>query len=388
MDSFLSQTDVYDSTQKRWSLPLSSTSTELVNAVFNILQSIVGPLVRSETPGVERRVYSTDATPGCDRSNEEGYRVSPILVVQAAGPSFEIPVPVDQHCDPQSSEASLSLSAVGFTNMATYITLKTDSELLNDVDVLREMASYARYVNQFFRCHPSPDLVRHRYTLYEQPNRFYVRSLVLTPQHARLVHIDRAGAQITPPIDIHGDPRTFVRIVMGISSMNETLLGIDNSIRWTIVNGRKENGTLTTTGPSGEQKTYPILEIVPTPRDAVCGRATTCWRVQDPDTHEEYVVKDAWRSGSHAPEHELLGLARGLPGVVHMVSYEMGRGEAKDFRCPTTLGQYHNRIATRTTMKSYGKSIVSFTSILQLLYALRDAIAGTFVYILVLYFRY
>ncbi|TEB25227.1 hypothetical protein FA13DRAFT_1714053 [Coprinellus micaceus] len=199
--------------------------------------------------------------------------------------------------------------------MATYITLKTDSELANDVDILREMATYARYV------------------LYEQPNRFYVRSLVLTAQHARLVHFDRAGAQITPPIDIHEDPRTFVRIVMGISSMNERLLGIDNSIQWTIINGRKESGTLTTTGPSGEPKTYPILEIVPTPRDAVRGRATTCWRVQDPDTYEEYVVKDAWRSENQAPEHELLEL-------------------------------------------SYGKSVISFTSVLQLLYALRDGIAG------------
>jgi hypothetical protein len=175
---------------------------------------------------------------------------------------------------------------------------------------------------------------------------------------------------------------------MGISSMNERLLGIDDSIQWTISNGRKESGTLTTTGPSGEPKTYPILEIVPTPRDAVCGRATTCWRVQDPDTHEEYVVKDGWRSENHAPEHELLELVKGLPGVVQMVSYETGREETKDFRCSTTFGQYHNRIATRTTMKSYGKSIISFTSILQLLYALRDAIAGTSVYILVPCFRY
>ncbi|TEB25613.1 hypothetical protein FA13DRAFT_1777332 [Coprinellus micaceus] len=356
LDSFLSRADAYDYTRKRWILPLGSSSTELVHAVFDILQSIVRQFVRSEVPGVERRVYSTERTPGCDRKNEDGYRVSPILVVRAAGPSFEIPVPVGQHDDPKVSE--VSSSAVGFTNMATYITLKTDSELANDVDILREMATYARYV------------------LYEQPNRFYVRSLVLTAQHARLVHFDRAGAQITPPIDIHEDPRTFVRIVMGISSMNERLLGIDNSIQWTIINGRKESGTLTTTGPSGEPKTYPILEIVPTPRDAVRGRATTCWRVQDPDTYEEYVVKDAWRSENQAPEHELLELVRGLRGVVHMVSCETGRGETKDFRCPTTFGQYHNRIATRTTMKSYGKSVISFTSVLQLLYALRDGIAG------------
>ncbi|KAJ3548038.1 hypothetical protein NMY22_g1427 [Coprinellus aureogranulatus] len=59
-----------------------------------------------------------------------------------------------------------------------------------------------------------------------------------------------------------------------------------------------------------------------------------------------------------------------------MVCYEAARGETKDFRCPTTDGQYFNRASTRIVMKAYGKPINFFTSTLQVLSAIRDAIAG------------
>ena len=49
-------------------------------------------------------------------------------------------------------------------------------------------------------------------------------------------------------------------------------------------------------------------------------------------------------------------------------------------RCPSTNGQYHNRTATRVTTKSYGLPIHRFTSAVQLLSAIRDAIAGTYVF--------
>jgi hypothetical protein len=135
---------------------------------------------------------------------------------------------------------------------------------------------------------------------------------------------------------------------------------------------------VTTTGATGELKEYPILEGVSTPGDSICGRATTCWKVQDPETREELIVKDSWIAEDHTSEHELLELVKGLPGVVQMVSFELGRGETKSFRCPSTWGQYTNRVATRIVMKSYGKPIELFASVLQVLGALRDAIAGMY----------
>jgi hypothetical protein len=157
-------------------------------------------------------------------------------------------------------------------------------------------------------------------------------------------------------------------------------MGLDDSVQWMIVGGRKTRGSVTTTSPSGERKTYPIVERIPTSRDSIRGRATTCWRVKDLETGEEYVVKDSWRPSDRSPESELLEVVKGIPGVVEMVSSESCRGEVKDMRCPSTIGQYHNRIATRVTTKSYGPPIYRFTSVVQLLSAIRDAIGGTYVF--------
>lgn len=199
----------------------------------------------------------------------------------------------------------------------------------------------------------------------------------MTEKHVRLLHFDRAGAQTTPLIDINQHPATLVRLIAGLASVNERILGLDCSVQWTIVDGRKAQGTLTTVGPTGEVKPYPIVDQIPIPRETYRGRGTTCWRVRDPETSEELVVKDSWRPDDRPSEHEFLKLFDDLPGVVNMVSYETGRGETKDYRCASTLGQYPNRAAMRTMMKSYGKSIEHFTSVLQLLCAIRDAIAGT-----------
>ncbi|KAJ3524656.1 hypothetical protein NMY22_g10901 [Coprinellus aureogranulatus] len=142
---------------------------------------------------------------------------------------------------------------------------------------------------------------------------------------------------------------------------------------WT---GSRKGDTSTTTMSGGERKTYPILERIPTPRDGLFGRATTCWRVQDPETLEELVIKDSWRPSGRPPEYELLELVKGIPGVVQMVDCEHDRGETKDYRCRSTIDLYENRISTRVILKSYGPPIEFFTSPIQVLCAIRDAVAG------------
>ncbi|TEB25618.1 hypothetical protein FA13DRAFT_1692942 [Coprinellus micaceus] len=349
--TFLRGDESYDSTQKRWSFPSVPETTEhLIGAVCNVLRGILGRFVKSQDPTVKREVCSTVGNPACEGRNEGGYRVCPVLLIRAEGPSFEIP-------ESLISVAAAS-SSLGFSNMATYISVKLDSNVGTEEENVEEMTSYAKRV------------------FHEQPNRVFVRSLVVTEKHARLVHFDRAGSQITPPIDIHRHPATFVRLIAGLSSTSERSLGLDDSIQWTVVDGRKTHGTLTTTGPKGEPTTFPILERVATTRDSIRGRATTCWRVRDPETAEEYVVKDSWRPEGRGPEHEFLEMIKGISGVVQMVSCEVGRGETKDFRCSSTTRHYYNRISTRATMKSYGKSVLFFTSVLQLLCAVRDAIAA------------
>ena len=124
---------------------------------------------------------------------------------------------------------------------------------------------------------------------------------------------------------------------------------------------------------------YPLLSIGPSfCRSNIRGRCTTCWRVSDPLTGEELLVKDSWRSDDRDSEDVYLRDALGIAGVVQMVSCEPNRGQTKDLRCfdgPFPAG-FQNRVATRLSMKSYGDPITRFTSAKQLLYALRDAIAG------------
>ncbi|TEB19364.1 hypothetical protein FA13DRAFT_1744490 [Coprinellus micaceus] len=339
IESFLHQTDTFNPESRRWAIPPSGTINGLVDAATQVLWTIVSRFVRSTGAGVTRTVttLNPDSLPEAQKNDQAGSAPSPIVVIRASGPSFE---------EPPTTTVWPSKS---FSN---------GPEMGSVKEVVQEMEPYARRIFE------------------QQPNRLFVRCLLLTENHARLVHFDRAGVETTPLIDIHQHPDTFVRIITGLASVDERTLGLDDSIQWTIVNGRKEKGTLTTTNPSGALKTYPILEHIPIPRDTIAGRGTNCWRVRDPDSLDELVVKDSWRPDYMVAEHELLELAHDIPGVVQMVSYETGRGETKDFRCPNTAGKCHNRVAARTMMKSYGKSIDFFTSALQVLCAIRDAIAG------------
>lgn len=219
----------------------------------------------------------------------------------------------------------------------------------------------------------------HRQIFIQQPNRRFVRLLVLSEEHFRLFHFDRSGVQYSPYINFHDDPHTFVRLILGLSSPNESDVGLDTSIQWTIENGKKIGGTLTTSGADGTDVAYPLLNVEPFfTTGSLCGRSTICWRVRDPASSEELVVKDSWKSEEHLSEHIYLQDAFDIPGVVQMISFEHNRDQTKRLR---GFGDFlpegfRNRVETRVVMKAYGKSLRHFSSARQLLCALRDAIAG------------
>ncbi|TEB14487.1 hypothetical protein FA13DRAFT_1823267 [Coprinellus micaceus] len=353
VEAFLGRTKTFDLENKQWSLPQASSFTEqLVTSAFKIIRTVLARLVQPTQIGVERDVRNVLKDNSRHPKNEHGYDFCPHLVVRASGPSFESPTPVP------GNDSAATRPGLAYINIASFVTVKHESQVGNIKEVLKEMEFHS---GEIFK---------------SQPNRLYVRSILLTEKHARLVHFDRAGIQTTPPINIHQNPATLIRLILGISSTNEWLLGLDDSVQWEIVDGQKGTGTLTTTDVNGATKAYTIVELLPVLRDSIRGRGTTCWRVQDPDTSEVFVVKDSWRPEDRPAEYEFLEHAQNIPGVAHMVSYEPGRCETARFRCSTTVGQYYNRAATRMVLKSYGRPISSFTSILEVLCAIRDAIAG------------
>jgi hypothetical protein len=213
-----------------------------------------------------------------------------------------------------------------------------------------------------------------------QPNRFFVRSLVVTERRARLFHFDRSGAQYSPLMNIHDDAEQFIRLILGLCTTNETTLGLDDSVQWTTNSGgRKIGGTLKTIGPSYTVVTYDlIMDELPFVRTGVRGRGTTCWSVKN-SPGDRFIVKDYWIAGDGTSEYELLAEAHGLPGVCQMVSYESNRAQTKDFRGTTQVSGdtlSRNRRAIRIVMKAYGPSIERFSCVEEVLGALRDAIAG------------
>ncbi|KAJ3504903.1 hypothetical protein NMY22_g17766 [Coprinellus aureogranulatus] len=346
IETFLKESDLYDSKQRVWSLATGADKTDLLGSVFQVVSSIVDRFLKPVESTVKRIVLNSSQTPESLRKDSVSPPHFPSIVVQAVGPSFQPSRTKDTA--PEDEPTPLR-----YSNIASYLSVKHDSGIGSAKETVDEMEVHARRIFQ------------------EQPNRFYIRSLQLTEKHARLVHFDRAGPQVTPLIDIHEHAATLVRLIVGLSSTNERLLGIDDSVRWDVVDGKEGHRTISTM-----DKTYTILEQIPIPRDSIRGRATTCWRVQDPETSEQFVIKDTWRPADRPGEHELLELVKGVPGVVQMVSCEPSRGEVEDFRCPSTTGKFYNRVFTRVVTKAYGKPIECFASMLEVLCALRDALAG------------
>ncbi|RXW12691.1 hypothetical protein EST38_g13162 [Candolleomyces aberdarensis] len=271
---------------------------------------------------------------------------SPDIVIKASGPSFSIPPG----------------RALGYGNSASFFDGKREAEADKLPDHLGQLGKYARQI------------------FIQQPNRRFVRCLIITEQHVRLFHFDRSGAQYTPYFNYHDHPHVFVRLILGLSSIDERVLGLDDSVQWTIgPAGVKTGGTLSTIGPDNSTVKYQlIMDSKPFIRHSIRGRGTTCWPVRD-SMGNQLLVKDYWMSEGRVPEFEMLKLATGVPGVGQMVSYEDRRAETRDYRGNVSVfgaNIFNNRIAIRIVLKAYGASIDKFTSAKQLFSAFRDAIAA------------
>ncbi|KAJ2913152.1 hypothetical protein MD484_g7263, partial [Candolleomyces efflorescens] len=354
IDTFLRKSRFYSLSQRRWKLPRSCAKLldkDIHTPFLNILSSILKYFLGEITAEVTRELVDTHATDLRHREpNSTLHHSRPSLVIKAEGPSFQLP----------STEPGQTLQKVGYCNIATCIDIQVDGSEFPISDQLVRATTYARQI------------------FIHQPNRRFVRTVVLTEQHLRLFHFDRSGAQYSQPLDFHENPQTFVQVILGISSLDEAQVGLDTSIQWSKENGRKVKGTLTTRGANGEKVMYPLAAIDPIFSSSnVCGRSTTCWRVRDPTTNEEFVVKDSWRSEGRPSEHTFLEQAVGVSGVVQMVSYEPDRCQTKNLRLfgDSVPPKFRNKRETRIVMKAYGKSIRNYTSARQLSCALRDAIA-------------
>ncbi|TEB37830.1 hypothetical protein FA13DRAFT_1577066, partial [Coprinellus micaceus] len=208
----------------------------------------------------------------------------------------------------------------------------------------------------------------------------FVRCAILSENRIRVYQFDRAGAQTTQTFDIHAGPERFIRIILLLcTDKDDRHLGLDDTLRWEMDGkGKKKRGFMRTRALD-RVKELVLLNVNPVAcHRHIRGSATTLWAAYDPDTMVEYLVKESWISEGRTPEWMLLQKAaeNHVKGVCRMAWYEECLLSVNSIRCEETTDLFFNRIQFRIVMEKYGEEIEGFTSVLQVLEALRDAIAA------------
>ncbi|KAJ2926789.1 hypothetical protein H1R20_g10293, partial [Candolleomyces eurysporus] len=329
IEDYLQTSGMYNN--GRWAIEEPGAEVDLYNPWRSVINSILrffgigGRREAIDTHGMRLKHTSDPLDP-----NPAPHSSSPDISVVGYGSSFVQP----------SRDKK-----IGFENMASFFDGKLDDKAGNLSEHLVQMGCYARQI------------------FAQQPNRFFVRGLVVSHQRARLFHFDRSGAQYTALFNIHEYPRTITLACTGLPAMG----------------GVRARGILRTVGTDKQIVEHDLLGDPISSRGSVCGRGTVCWPVKDRASGKKLLVKDYWMSEGRQLEVDLLKEIKGLPGVCQMVSYEEGRGETKDYRGNVESfppEKFHNRIAIRIILELHGKTIDRFKSAKELLGALRDAIGA------------
>ncbi|KAF6746215.1 hypothetical protein DFP72DRAFT_1175729 [Ephemerocybe angulata] len=304
--------------------------------------------------GVSREVVSSH-DPKSTFRYEDLKDLCPDISIVATGPSFERDAEEDQY-----------IVGIGYSNVASVVEVKLDEDLGSATfDETEQVAQLAFYCKNIFT---------------KQPNRNFVRSMILTENHARLVHYDRGGFYISPLINIHRNPRTFIRLALGSGAQNEQILGLDTTVQWKTdrATGKKISGTIEATDADGLSVVYQInMSHSPFVRPEIKSRGTTCWHATDPRTGQEVFVKDAWRETNKTSEYSYLKAAQGIDGVVQTISFKDDCATTMEYRPEAILSEtFQHKTKSRLIVQRYGKSIEHFTSRYQAIAGLRDAIAA------------
>ncbi|TEB22105.1 hypothetical protein FA13DRAFT_1741292 [Coprinellus micaceus] len=156
----------------------------------------------------------------------------------------------------------------------------------------------------------------------------------MSEKEVRLTHYDRSGAYVTP--------LSFVRLILGLVSPSEEVLGLDTSVQWVLdeTTGRKVSGTARRMYQ--RKVTYDLdMNEPPIVRPAIRGHGIAV------------LIKDSWRAGGRVSEVDPLRTARGIPGVVEMLAYQ-------DYCAEARAEDFVNRVKLRVVLMRCGNSIWYF----------------------------
>ncbi|KAF6760867.1 hypothetical protein DFP72DRAFT_1092218 [Ephemerocybe angulata] len=306
--NFLTASALYDYGTNTWTGISREVRDEktLRASLVKVIKTIVAGL--GNVKG-SREVVDTHHTafPHCEDTSQTS---KPSISIRATGPSFSEPwVPQGANRVP---------NAVGFSNVATVFEVKRDADATEAA--VDQLAVYNRWAIFAFKLSNLEADFLFRQIFFHQLNRLFCRSLLLTETQVRLLHCDRSGAYKTTAVNIHDDPCIFVRLVLGLSSPHETVLGLDSTVQWTVKDGMKVAGTITTVNDSGKRIKYQLRMDEPhAVRRTVRSRGTVCWNAMDKNG-KRILLKDAWRLDDQVPEYTFLERAKGVAGVAQMLA--------------------------------------------------------------------
>ncbi|KAH9835353.1 uncharacterized protein C8Q71DRAFT_765439 [Rhodofomes roseus] len=202
-----------------------------------------------------------------------------------------------------------------------------------------------------------------RMVFHEAMDRCFVFGVVIACANMSVYLADRAGVLGSVVINIHEEPRLFIRIIVGISSLSLADLGWDTSMaiigqqkKYTRSQVRRWKPRLSYEVPwSREQEDQYWVIDMPQPKDGadygvmdermtekfvlykalnvqrgevIRGRATRVWKAWlfdeltlPPEERRLFILKDMWRDDERCPEGEFYEHIGCVPGVATMRSY-------------------------------------------------------------------
>ena len=233
----------------------------------------------------------------------------------------------------------------------------------------------------------STEFVKRVFT--EQPDWKHVMTAMLLHSKMCLALFNRAGVFVSKFFDIHDQPESFVRFVVGSVFMDYDNHGFDQSLRYSRPD---DDGRMSVTFNGSQYIINTVLYI----EKCIRGRGTVCCEVWSVNTGEAYVIKD-----THRRAHEVYGESntmfalQGVPYVVQIVNSE-NKGYStsnlrhlyamkewmRSLRVDRLLCELHasgeERILTRILMYPAARQLSTFRCQKELLTVLTDAVSGKF----------
>ncbi|RYO95254.1 hypothetical protein DL766_002067 [Monosporascus sp. MC13-8B] len=156
-------------------------------------------------------------------------------------------------------------------------------------------------------------LTRHvRNVFADQPTRRFAHAFSLCASKMELWVFDRSGAYSSGTFDIHDEPDKFARALVGYTTMDDDLMGLDIFVE------RQDGHRYVTLDDTTGKEVRLRLDKAMVRQEAIVCRGTTCY-----ETQNSHVAKFSWASDKRKLEVEQLRLAEamGVEGVARIVAH-------------------------------------------------------------------